>query len=73
MPQSTWDSQAASRQDFYGKVDLGKPSDILLEQLILETLDEINERLKPQNFDLSLTHCFTLNGKPVKSIMDIHV
>jgi hypothetical protein len=51
VPQSTWDSQAASRQDFYGKVDLGKPSDILLEQLILETLDEINERLKPQNFD----------------------
>ena len=31
IPQKTWDSQAASRLDFFGKVDLAKPSEILYE------------------------------------------
>jgi hypothetical protein len=33
----------------------------------------VNDRLKTKNFTESLTHCFTIDGKPVKSLFGIHV
>jgi hypothetical protein len=39
----------------------------------LEILDEVNDRLKAKNYQESLTHCYTIDGRPVKSLLGIHV
>ena len=38
-------SKAAQRMDFYQQVDLAKPSAVLQQQMVLEILNNVNDRL----------------------------
>jgi len=41
IPQKTWESKAAQRLNFHKKIELAKPSNVLAEQNLRETLEEI--------------------------------
>ena len=70
IPQKVWDSQGAQRLDLYQRIELAKPSKLLMKQIILETIDEVNTRLDMQN---SPMYCaWQLDGSKIKSFMDIH-
>ena len=70
IPQKIWDSQPAQRMDLYQRVDLAKPSKLMLKQMVLETVDEVNSRLNC--YKKPLMYAWLLDGTRVKSFMDIH-
>ena len=45
IPQKTWDSKAAQRLTFNKRIDLAKPSQVLAEQNLRETLEDVSNRL----------------------------
>lgn len=45
IPQKTWDSKAAQRMSFFEVVQLAAPSKLLQEQVLMEVIDEVNQRL----------------------------
>lgn len=53
ISQKKWESQPAQRMSFMGKVQFSKASDLLQQQVLLETIDEANKRLKNPNPPLS--------------------
>lgn len=70
IPQKVWDSKAAQRLDLYQRVELAKPSKLLQKQVILEALDEVNQRLEMSNNPVY--YAWQLDGNRIKSFMDIH-
>jgi len=44
--------------DFYQKVDISKPSVIMQDQMILQILDEVNNKFKELDYHNVLQHCF---------------
>ena len=65
-----WDSKAAQRLDLYQRGELAKPSKLLQKQVILEALDEVNQRLEMSSNPVY--YAWQLDGNRVKSFMDIH-
>jgi hypothetical protein len=51
VPPDIWESQTGQRMSFYEKVDLAKPSKVIQDQIMLETLDEANEAYKQSGYD----------------------
>ena len=45
VPQKIWNSTPAQRMDLYQRVELSKPSAIMMKQNLLEILDEVNKKL----------------------------
>jgi hypothetical protein len=72
ISQKTWESQAAANLGFFQIVDLEKLPPVLMEQMILEIFDQLNRRLESNGYQLTLQHCFTLNGEKVSSITAVH-
>ena len=54
----------------YNRVDLAKPSALMMKQLILEIIDEVNTKHKLEKNPLA--YAFLLDGTRIKSLMDIH-
>ena len=72
VSSKTWESRAAQRLDFYQKIDHAKPPALLHEQLILELLQQANDKFVKMGYQDILRNCFTIQGEKVKSIMDLH-
>ena len=70
IPQKIWDSQQAQSKDLYHRVDLAKPSDLMMKQLILEIIDEVNTKNKLDKDPMA--YAWLLDGTRIKSLMDIH-
>jgi len=45
VPQKVWESKNAQRLNFYEKIEFSKPSELLQKQVLLETIDEVNQRI----------------------------
>lgn len=64
--------------DFYQKVELANPSSLMLESSLLELLYEVQTALTPPTSEKDgfiqpdIKHAWTIEGKPIKSIMDLH-
>lgn len=70
IPQKVWDSQPAQRMDLYHRIDLAKPSSLMMKQLLLEILDEVNTK---HSLDKNaMQYVWTLDGTRVKSLMEVH-
>ena len=70
IPQKIWESKQAQRMELYQRVDLAKPSALMMKQLILEMIDEVNTKNKLEKDPM--VYAWTLDGTRVKSLMDIH-
>ena len=70
IPQKIWDSQQAQSKDLYHRVDLAKPSDLMMKQIILEIIDEVNTKNKLDKDPMA--YAWLLDGTRIKSLMDIH-
>ena len=70
IPQKIWDSKQAQRMDLYQRVDLSKPSALMMKQIILEMVDEVNTKNKLEKAPMA--YAWLLDGTRVKSLMDIH-
>jgi hypothetical protein len=56
--------------DLYHRVDLAKPSPLMMKQLLLEIVDEVNTKHQLEKAPMMYT--WLLDGTRVKSLMDIH-
>lgn len=56
--------------DLYARVDLAKPSPLMMKQIILEIIDEVNSRHKLEKAPMA--YAWLLDGTRVKTLMDIH-
>ena len=70
IPQKLWDSKQAQRMDLYQRVDLAKPSALMMKQLLLEIVDEVNTKNKLDK--TPMCYAWLLDGTRVKSLLDIH-
>ena len=74
IDKSLWVSKAAQRLSFYELLEQARPPQALLEQVITELMDKVNSRLAAaHSYEPVLTHCFTLAGERVQSLMDLHI
>ena len=64
--------------DFYQKVELSNPSSLMQEQTLLDIMQEfeislkINEDQNEEDTDNSLKYAYTIEGRQIKSLMDLH-
>ena len=70
IPQKIWDSQQAQSKDLYHRVDLASPSALMMKQIILEIIDEVNNKHKLEKNPMA--YAFLIDGTRIKSLMDIH-
>ena len=62
-----------TRLPFYKKIRDNKPSNILCEQNLRETLEDIAPRLSlDENGTEPLQHCFQIDGTPVSSLVELN-
>lgn len=45
IPQKTWEARNAKNMDFMTKLHFANPSKMLQEQVLLEVLEEVNQRM----------------------------
>jgi hypothetical protein len=70
IPQKTWESKAARTLSFQDRLQLSNPSKLLQEQVLLEVIDEINQRMP--DLKHTMYYAWTLQGQPVTSLLDLH-
>ena len=61
--------------DFYQKIDFANPTDLMLEQILLDLMYQTQHIIAQSNneaTEVDLKYAFTLDGKPIKSILDLH-
>ena len=56
--------------DLYHRIDLAKPSALMMKQIILEIIDQVNTKHKLEKAPMA--YAWLLDGTRVKSLMDIH-
>lgn len=56
--------------DLYHRLELSKPSKLMMKQIMLESIDEVNEKLKIT--DDTMQYAYQIDGTRIKSYMDIH-
>ena len=56
--------------DLYHRIDLAKPSALMMKQIILEIIDQVNSKHKLEK--APMMYAWLLDGTRVKSLMDIH-
>jgi len=71
IPQKTWDSKAAKRLSFNKRIDLAKPSQVLAEQNLRETLEDVSNRLQLDENDEPLAYAYTIEGVRINTLSEL--
>lgn len=58
--------------EFYQKIEYANPTPLMEQQVLESCLEEVNNKLA-LNIDEQLKYAWTLDGRQINSIMDLHI